>query len=130
MARWTEEGLLHWSLVDVNRRPYETYYALKSLYTGKRVLPPRGRLLVPNAAEQLPRPLAPERMERYPGYELLDLSGVVNSDRAIPQLKSISPLAYPENLSLGKVAVAGLPFRLEKQLLALTREAPSTQIRA
>ena len=63
MARWTEEGLLHWSLVDVQRRPYETYYALKSLYTGDRVLPPRGRLLVPNATEQLPRPLAPERVE-------------------------------------------------------------------
>ncbi|MEW5979652.1 MAG: glycoside hydrolase family 2 TIM barrel-domain containing protein [Acidobacteriota bacterium] len=128
LSRWTEEGLLHWALVDVDRRPYETYYALKSLYTGRKVLPPRGRLLVPNMEEELPRPLAGERMERFAGYEVLDVSGIVNSRRIISELNLESPLAYPEQLPLGNVAVAGLPFRLENQLVALSRRTPSVRI--
>lgn len=128
MPRFTEQGLLHWSVVDKFRRPYETYYALKSLYTGKQVLPPRGRSLVPSALEKSPRPLAPEAMERYPGYELLDLSGVVNSDRVIGELEAVSPLAYPQRLALGRVAVAGLPFLLERQLVALSGQNPLVEI--
>jgi hypothetical protein len=128
MRRWTEEGLLHWSLVDVDRQPYETYYALKSLYTGRQFLPPRGRLLVPSMTEELSRPLGPERVERYPGYELIDLSSVVNSDRVIGELKTVSPLAYPERLAVGKVAVDGLPYRLERQLVALSQNTPTVRI--
>ena len=128
MQRWTEEGVLHWSLVDMDRQPYETYYALKSLYTSKPILPPRGRLLVSNKSETLPRPLAPEKVERYAGYEPIDLSQIVNSDRVIEDLKAVSPLAYPERLSLGKVAVAGLPFRLDRQLVALSQAAPNARI--
>ncbi len=128
MRRWTEEGLLHWSLVDVTRQPYETYFALKSLYTGQQVRPSRGRLLVPNLPEQLPRPLAAEPVERYPGYELIDLSNVANSDRVIGEMKAVSPLAYPEHLTLGKVAVAGLPFVLDRQLVALSRTMKTVRI--
>lgn len=128
MARWTEEGLLHWSLVDVERRPYEGYYALKTLYTGQPCLPPRGRLLVPNMDQQLPRPLAAARMERYAGYEMLDLAEALNSDRAIGELGAVSPLAWPEGLATGDVAVAGLPFRLAPKLVALSRSTPSASI--
>jgi hypothetical protein len=128
MRRWTEEGLLHWSLVDVFRQPYETYYAVKSLYTGETLLPVRGRLLVPPIPEQLPRPLAPERVERYSGYEPLDLSSVVNSTRVISALKALSSLAYPQHLETGKVVVAGLPFVLEPQLVALSRETSAIRI--
>ncbi len=128
MRRWTEEGWLHWSLVDSSRQPYETYYALKSLYTGQNVLPPRGRLLVPSMSEQLPRRLALERMERYAGYETIDLSNLTNSDRVIAELKAVSPLAYPEHLTLGRVAVGGLPFLLNQQLVALSRNSPRVRI--
>ena len=125
---WTEEGLLHWSLVDVNRQPYEAYYALKSLYTGRVVLPPRGRLLVPNFAEQLPRPMAPPAIEPLQGYELVDLSRIVNSDRVLAELKAVSPLAYPEGLPLGTVAVAGLPFSINRQLVALSKTNPMVRV--
>ena len=128
MRRWTEEGLLHWSLVDVFRQPYETYYALKSLYTGETHLPVRGRLLVPPMMQQLPRPLAPEKVERYASYEPIDLTSIVNSNQVIGALAAISRLAYPEHLSLGKVVVAGLPFVLEAQLVALSRETPAIRI--
>lgn len=128
MRRWTEEGLLHWSIVDVDRRPYETYYGLKTLYTGKTFLPPRGRLLVPNMDEDLPRPLALPRMERHADYETLDLSAVVNSREVVAALNAVSPLAYPEKLPLGQVAIAGLPFRLEEQLVALSAEKDRVRV--
>jgi len=126
MPRWEPEGLLHWSLVDKERHPYEMYYALKSLYTGKQVLPPRGRTLVKPLREQLPRVLAPS--EKSFGYETVNLAALVNSDQVIGALKPISPLAYPEQLTLGKVAVAGLPFVLERQVIALSRQQPSVRI--
>jgi hypothetical protein len=46
----------------------------------------------------------------------------------IGALKPISPLAYPEQLPLGKVAVAGLPFVLERQVVALSRQQPGVRI--
>ena len=126
MPRWEPEGLLHWSLVDKERQPYEMYYALKSLYTGKPVAPPRGRTLVKPLREQLPRVLAPS--EKPFGYETVSLAALVNSDQVIGALKPISPLAYPEQLTMGKVAVAGLPFVLERQVIALSRQQPSVRI--
>ncbi|MGQ0637585.1 MAG: glycoside hydrolase family 2 protein [Planctomycetaceae bacterium] len=128
LPRWTEEGILHWSLVDQERRPYETYYALKSLYTGKEVLPPRGRLLVPNMPEDLPRPLAPQPMERHAGYEMLDLSAAINSDKVLGALEPVAPLAWPQTLAMGEVVVAGLPFRLHRELVALTKAQPAVEI--
>lgn len=128
MRRWTEEGLLHWSLVDVFRQTYETYFALKTLYTGQTHIPPRGRLLVPSMPEQLPRTLGPERVERHAGYEPVNLARVVNSNQVIRDLKVASTLAYPEHLNTGKVVVAGLPFLLEPQLVALSRETQGIQI--
>jgi hypothetical protein len=126
MPRWEPEGLLHWSLVDKERRPYEMYYALKSLYTGKVVPPPRGRTFADPMREQLPRTLAPA--EKLNGYETVNLAALVNSDQVIAALKPISPLAYPEDLPLGKVVVAGLPFGLERQVIALSRQQPSVRI--
>lgn len=128
MPRWTEQGLLHWSLVDVDRRPYETYYALKSLYTGESIRPPRARLLVPNRSQQLPRPLAPDAIERIPGLEMLDLGQLVNSDASIGELHAVSPLAWPEQVPLGRVALAGLPFQLDRQVIALTKASPDARI--
>ena len=126
MARWSPEGVLHWSLVDRYRNPYESYYALKTLYTGKQALPPRGRRLSPPAPEQLPQAMAP--FEKYPGYEPLDLSHSVNSDAVMTDLHPVSALAYPEHLPLGYVAVAGLPFLLDRQLVILSGTTPSVHI--
>jgi Glycosyl hydrolases family 2, TIM barrel domain/Glycosyl hydrolases family 2/Glycosyl hydrolases family 2, sugar binding domain len=120
IARWNAESLLHWSLTDKYRRPYEAYYALKSLYTGNTLLPPRGWRLAAPTGEELPRRIAP--FEKIPGYEPIDLSKVVNSDHVLEELQPASALAYPEDLMLGRVAVAGLPFQLERQLLLLSRE--------
>jgi hypothetical protein len=126
MPRWDPEGLLHWSLVDKERRPYEMYYALKSLYTGKAISPPRGRTLAERMAEQLPRPLAPS--EKALGYEPINLAAQVNSDQVIPALKAVSALAYPEDIPMGKVEVEGLPFVLERQVIALSRQQPSVHV--
>jgi hypothetical protein len=120
IPRWSPESILHWSLTDKYRQPYETYYALKSLYTGKEILPPRGKRLVAPIEEELPRYIAP--FEKYQGYELIDLSKVINSNQIVDQLKMPSALAYPEDLNLGRVAVAGLPFLLEKQVILLSRD--------
>jgi hypothetical protein len=126
MARWSPEGTLHWSLVDRDRVPYEAYYALKTLYTGKQELPPHGRRFAPPAAEQLPEPAAP--FEKHPGYETIDLSHAVNSGDVLARLNAISPLAWPEHLALGEVVVDGLPFLLEKQLVMLSNGTPSVHI--
>jgi hypothetical protein len=115
--RWSPEGLLHWSITDKFRRPYETYYALKSLYTGAPVLPPRGLRLVSPVKEDLPRHIAP--FENYAGYESVDISKQVNSDAIMQELKPPSALAYPEDLPLGLEAIAGLPFKVEKQVVML-----------
>ncbi len=124
--RWSPEDLLHWSITDKYRHPYETYYALKSLYTGKTVLPPRGLRLVAPLEEHLPRRIAP--FENYGGYEPVDLSREVNSDAVMQDLKPASGLAYPEDLTLGRVAVLGLPFTLEKQVLMLSKQEPHVRI--
>ena len=77
IPRWSPESVLHWSLTDKYRHPYETYYALKSLYTGTTIPPPRGMRLVAPTEEELPRNIAP--FEKYQGYEAIDLSKLVNS---------------------------------------------------
>ena len=128
LQNWTEEGLLHWAIVDQFRRPYETYYALKSLYTGRAVLPHRSRALVSPMPQQLPRPVAPDPVEKTSQYELVNLSGFVNSDQVIAALNPISPLAYPGPMITGKVAIAGLPFALDRQLVALSRQVPKVRI--
>jgi len=58
----------------------------------------------------------------------VDLASIVNSNQVIGALAAISPLVYPEHLSLGKVVVAGLPFVLEPQLVALSRATPVVRI--
>ncbi len=126
IPRWNPESLLHWSLTDKYRHPYETYYALKSLYTGETILPPRGLRLVAPTEEELPRQIAP--FEKYQGYEPIDLSKLVNSDHILDELKPASRLAYPENLTLGRVAVAGLPFTLERQVIMLSRNQVQVRI--
>lgn len=119
IPRWSPESLLHWSLTDKYRHPYETYYALKSLYTGETVLPPRGFRLVTPTEEELPRHIAP--FEKYLGYQSIDLSKLVNSDHVLDELKPASELAYPKDLTLGSVAVAGLPFTLEREVILLSK---------
>ncbi len=126
IARWSPESVLHWSLTDKYRHPYETYYALKSLYTGTTIPPPRGLRLVAPTEEELPRPIAP--FEKFEGYEPIDLSKLVNSDQILEKLKPTSPLAYPEDLTLGRVAVAGLPFALEREVILLSRDQPQVRI--
>jgi beta-glucuronidase len=124
--RWSPEGLLHWSITDKYRRPYETYYALKSLYTGQTVLPPRGLRLVSPEEEQLPRKIAP--FESYGGYEPVDISHQVNSDSVMQELKPALGLAYPEDLTEGRVAIAGLPFTLEHQVVMLSQQESHVRI--
>ncbi len=126
MARWSAEGTLHWSLVDRDRVPYETYYALKTLYTGQTYLPPRGRRIPPAAVEQLPQPAAP--FDKLAGYREIDLSHTLNSDAVLADLHAVSPLAWPEHLTLGKVAAGGLPFQLDRQLVMLSAHTPDVRI--
>ncbi len=126
IPRWSPESVLHWSLKDKFRRPYETYFALKTLYLGETYLAPRGLRLVAPIDEELPRPLAP--FEKYDGYEPIDLTKLVNSDHILEQLKPASPLAYPEDLTLGRVAVAGLLFDLERQTILLSRDQLQVRI--
>jgi len=126
MARWNPEGTLHWSLVDSHRVPYETYYALKTLYTGKTYPPPRGRCIPPPALEQLPQPAAPA--DQHAGYREIDLSRAVNSDAVLAGLRAVSPLAWPGHLTLGEVAVSGLPFHLDRQLVMASPRMPSVRI--
>jgi hypothetical protein len=135
IPRWSPESVLHWSLTDKYRHPYETYYALKSLYTETTIPPPRGLRLVAPTEEELPRNIAP--FEKYQGYEVIDLSKLVNSNHILEELQPASTLAYPEDLTLGRVAVAGLPFTLEHQVILLSRnqlqvripvEKPATEI--
>jgi beta-glucuronidase len=124
--RWSPEGLLHWSITDKYRHPYETYYALKSLYTGKALLPPRGLRLVAPVEEGLPRRIAP--FENYGGYEPVDISHQVNSESVVQELKPASGLAYPEDLTMGYVAVAGLPFKLDHQVVMLSERQSHVRI--
>jgi hypothetical protein len=126
IPRWSAEGLLHWSLTDRFRHPYESYYALKSLYTGTTVLPPRELRLVAPMEEQLPRRIAP--FENIRNYESIDFSKLANSDQVIGGLKPTTDFAYPEALPLGRVAIAGLPFTLERQVVMLSKNQRSVRI--
>ncbi len=125
-ARWSAEGVLHWSVTDKFRRPYETYYAVKSLYTGTASRPPVGRRLPEATDEVLPRKIAP--FEKQSGYDPVDLSGVVNSDAVLSDLKPVSGLAYPADLTLGRVAIAGLPFELGRQVILLSEKHPEVRL--
>lgn len=126
IPRWSPESVLHWSITDKYRHPYETYYALKSLYTGKAILPPRGSRLVAPTEEELPRRIAP--FEKYEDYEPVDLSKLLNSDQVLEELKPASSLAYPEDITLGRVAVGGLPFTLEREVIMLSKNQPQVRI--
>jgi hypothetical protein len=126
IPRWSPESVLHWSLTDKYRHPYETYYALKSLYTGRAIQPPRGLRLVSPTEEMLPRRIAV--FEKDQGYQPIDLSKLVNSDHVLEKLKPASTFAYPEDLVLGSVAVAGLPFTLERQVILLSRDQLQVRI--
>jgi Glycosyl hydrolases family 2, TIM barrel domain/Glycosyl hydrolases family 2/Glycosyl hydrolases family 2, sugar binding domain len=126
IPRWSPESVLHWSLTDKYRHPYETYYALKSLYTGRAIPTPRGLRLVSPTEEELPRRITP--VEKYRGYEPIDLSKLVNSNHIQEELNAASTLAYPEDLTLGPVAVAGLPFTLEHQVILLSRDQLQVRI--
>jgi hypothetical protein len=126
MARWSAEGTLHWSLVDENRVPYESYYALKTLYTGEPVLPPHGRRIPPAEAEQLPQPSAP--FDKHAGYREIDLSRTLNSDAVLADLHPVSALAWPGHVALGDVAAGGLPFFLDRQVVMLSAKTPDVRI--
>ncbi len=125
MARWSPEGVLHWSLVDLDRRPYDSYFAVKSLYNGVPA-PPPGLTAIPPLEEKLPRPAHTAAVDS--ADEPVDLSAAVNSDKVLAELKPASRFAYPETVPLGRVEAEGLPFELSRQVVMLSKANPVVRI--